>query len=33
MVGGYMTFQGIDAKGRYAGSPVEEALPVTDCPI
>src|SRR3954467_14082475 len=29
MVGGYLTFQGIDAKGRYAGSPVEEALPVT----
>ena len=29
MVGGYLTFQGIDAKGRYAGSAVEEALPVT----
>ena len=29
MVGGYMTFQGIDAKARYHGSPVEEALPVT----
>lgn len=29
MVGGYLTFQGIDAKGRYAGSPVEAALPVT----
>jgi uncharacterized membrane protein len=29
MVGGYLTFQGIDAKARYAGSPVEEALPVT----
>jgi uncharacterized membrane protein len=29
MVGGYMTFQGIDAKAQYAGSPVEEALPVT----
>jgi uncharacterized membrane protein len=29
MVGGYMTFQGIDAKARYAGTPVEEALPVT----
>ncbi len=29
MVGGYLTFQGIDAKGQYAGSPVEEALPVT----
>lgn len=29
MIGGYLTFQGIDAKGRYAGTPVEEALPVT----
>ena len=29
MAGGYMTFQGIDAKGQYAGSAVEEALPVT----
>ena len=29
MCGGYLTFQGIDAKGQYAGSPVEEALPVT----
>ncbi len=29
MVGGYLTFQGIDAKARYAGSAVEEALPVT----
>ncbi|MBK9944663.1 MAG: cytoplasmic protein [Kouleothrix sp.] len=29
MVGGYMTFQGIDAKARYAGTPVEDALPVT----
>ncbi len=28
MVGGYLTFQGIDGKARYAGSPVEEALPV-----
>lgn len=28
MVGGYLTFQGIDAKGQYAGSAVEEALPV-----
>lgn len=32
MVGGYMTFQGIDAKARYAGTPVEEALPVTLLP-
>lgn len=29
MIGGYLTFQGIDAKGRYAGTPVEDALPVT----
>lgn len=29
MVGGYLTFQGIDAKGQYAGSPIEEVLPVT----
>jgi uncharacterized membrane protein len=29
MIGGYMTFQGIDGKGRYRGSPVEDALPVT----
>lgn len=28
MVGGYLTFQGIEAKGQYAGSPVEEVLPV-----
>lgn len=28
MVGGYLTFQGIDAKGQYAGSAVEQALPV-----
>lgn len=28
MVGGYLTFQGIDAKARYQGTPVEEALPV-----
>ena len=29
MVGGYLTFTGIDAKGHWAGTPVEEALPVT----
>lgn len=29
MVGGYLTFQGIDAKAQYAGSPIEDALPVT----
>jgi len=28
MIGGYLTFQGIDAKGQYAGSPIEEILPV-----
>ena len=29
MIGGYFTFQGFEAKARYAGTPVEEALPVT----
>lgn len=29
MIGGYLTFQGIEAKGKWAGSPVEDALPVT----
>jgi uncharacterized membrane protein len=29
MIGGYLTFQGIDAKGQYAGTAIEEALPVT----
>jgi uncharacterized membrane protein len=29
MVGGYMTFQGIEAKAQYAGTAIEEALPVT----
>lgn len=28
MVGGYLTFQGIDAKAQYAGSAVEEVMPV-----
>ncbi len=28
MVGGYLTFQGIEAKARYAGTPVEDALPI-----
>jgi uncharacterized membrane protein len=32
MVGGYLTFQGIDGKGHYAGSAVEAALPVTIYP-
>lgn len=29
MVGGYMTFQGIEAKAQYAGTAVEGVLPVT----
>lgn len=29
MVGGYLTFQGIEGKGCYAGTPVEASLPVT----
>lgn len=29
MIGGYMTFQGIEGKARYAGSPIEDVLPVT----
>lgn len=29
MVGGYMTFQGIDGKAQYAGTAIEDALPVT----
>lgn len=32
MVGGYLTFNGIEGKGRYGGSPLEEALPVTLVP-
>lgn len=28
MVGGYLTFQGYEGKGAYAGTPVEEVLPV-----
>jgi uncharacterized membrane protein len=28
MVGGYLSFQGIEAKARYQGTPIEEALPV-----
>jgi len=28
MVGGYLTFQGIQAKGNYKGSPVEDVLPI-----
>ena len=29
MIGGYLTFQGIEAKAQYAGTPVEDCLPVT----
>lgn len=29
MIGGYLTFQGIEAKGAWRGTPVEEVLPVT----
>jgi len=32
MIGGYLTFQGIDGKARYHGTPVEEALPVEISP-
>ena len=32
MVGGYLTFQGIEGKGKYAGTTIEEALPVTIFP-
>ena len=29
MIGGYLSFAGIDGKARYHGTPVEDALPVT----
>ncbi len=32
MVGGYLTFQGIDGRARWGGTPVEAALPVTMLP-
>ncbi|WGH79607.1 glutamine amidotransferase [Jannaschia ovalis] len=32
MIGGYMTFQGIDGRGRWHRTPVERALPVTCLP-
>ena len=32
MVGGYYSFQGINAGARYRGTPVEEVLPVTILP-
>ncbi|MGI5837022.1 MAG: glutamine amidotransferase [Chloroflexota bacterium] len=33
MVGGYLTFQGIDGRARYSGTPVEEVLPVRILPM
>ena len=33
MVGGYLTFQGIEAKGRWHGTQVEQALPVKISPL
>ena len=32
MIGGYLTFQGIDGRGRWGRTPVEQALPVTCLP-
>ncbi len=32
MIGGYMSFEGIEAKARYGGTPVEAALPVEMTP-
>jgi uncharacterized membrane protein len=32
MIGGYMSFQGIDGKARYHSTPVEDCLPVTMLP-
>lgn len=29
MIGGYLTFQGIDGKAQYAGSAIEDVLPIT----
>lgn len=29
MIGGYLSFQGINGRANYAGTPIEEALPVT----
>lgn len=29
MIGGYMTFQGFEAKGKYKDSPIEEIMPVS----
>ena len=33
MIGGYLTFQGIDGKGRWHGTAVEEVLPVSISPF
>lgn len=32
MIGGYMTFQGVEAKGKYKDTPIEEILPVNLLP-
>ena len=32
MIGGYMTFQGMDAKGKWKDTPIEETLPVSFLP-
>ena len=32
MVGGYMSFQGVEGKARYSGTPVEQSLPVSILP-
>jgi len=32
MVGGYMSFQGVEGKARYSGTPIEQALPVNILP-
>jgi uncharacterized membrane protein len=33
MIGGYLSFAGIEGKARYHGTPVEDALPVTISPL
>ena len=33
MIGGYLSFQGINASARYHGTPVEEVLPVEIAPV
>jgi len=32
MIGGYMSYQGIEGKARYKDTPIEEILPVTMFP-